>query len=185
MPTGPFDVNNPSHPCAGVCAISAARIVAAAGLYDEPVSIMRLKRFVTDWAYEHRFELKKMVDKSLVGTPFHKKPAPSGKKIAVIGAGPAGLTAALDLVRLGHGVTVFDALAVAGGMMRVGIPPHRLPYEYLDWEVEQILDEGVELKLNTWVEDIAGLIEFRLRCCCHRHRRTQRIEIDDHWCRSP
>ena len=128
------------------------------GLYDEPVSIMRLKRFVTDWAYEHRFELKKMVDKSLVGTPFQNKPAPSGKKIAVIGAGPAGLTAALDLVRLGHGVTVFDALAVAGGMMRVGIPPHRLPYEYLDWEVEQILEEGVELKLNTWIEDIAGLM---------------------------
>ncbi len=129
------------------------------GLYDEPVSIMRLKRFVTDWAYEHRYELKKMYDKSLVGTPYQKKPTPSGKKVAVIGAGPAGLTAALDLVRLGHSVTVFDALSVAGGMMRVGIPPHRLPYEYLEWEVQQILDEGVELKLNTWVEDIAGLMK--------------------------
>jgi len=129
------------------------------GKVDEPVSIMRLKRFVTDWAYEHRFELKKMVNKSLIGTPFQVKHAPSGKKVAVIGAGPAGLTAALDLVRLGHSVTVFDALAVAGGMMRVGIPPHRLPYEYLDWEVEQILEEGVELKLNTWIEDIAGLMK--------------------------
>jgi len=129
------------------------------GLYDEPVSIMRLKRFVTDWAYEHRFELKKMYDKSLVGTPFKHDPNPTGKKVAVIGAGPAGLTAALDLVRLGHSVTVFDALSEAGGMMRVGIPPHRLPYEYLEWEVQQILEEGVELKLNTLVEDVAGLMK--------------------------
>jgi heterodisulfide reductase subunit A len=129
------------------------------GQFDEPVSIMRLKRFVTDWAYEHRLDLDKMVDKSTVGTPFHEKHPPSGKKVAVIGAGPAGLTAGLDLVRLGHAVTVFDALPVAGGMMRVGIPPHRLPYEYLDWEIQQILDEGVELKLNTWVDDIPGLLK--------------------------
>lgn len=129
------------------------------GQYDEPVSIMRLKRFVTDWAYEHRTELSSLVDKSIVGTPFLHKAEPTGKKIAIIGAGPAGLTAGLDLVRLGHAVTVFDALPVAGGMMRVGIPPHRLPYEYLDWEIGQIVEEGVELKLNTWVDDIPGLLK--------------------------
>jgi len=69
------------------------------------------------------------------------------------------MTAALDMVRLGYGVTVFDALPVAGGMMRVGIPPHRLPTELLDWEIQQIVDEGVELRLNTWVDDIPGLLE--------------------------
>ncbi len=126
-------------------------------LVDEPVSIMRLKRFVSDWAYAHRDELPNMRDKSVVGTPFAHKPRPSGRKVAIIGAGPAGLTAALDLVRLGHAATVFDSLPVAGGMMRVGIPPHRLPYELIDWEVQQIVDEGVELQLNTWMDDIPGL----------------------------
>ena len=128
------------------------------GRYDEAVNIMGLKRFVADWAYAHRPELQSMVDKSLVGTPFQHQPAPTGLKVAVIGAGPAGLTAALDLVRLGHRVTVFDTLPVAGGMMRVGIPPHRLPDELLNWEIQQIVDEGVELKLETWVDDIPGLL---------------------------
>jgi heterodisulfide reductase subunit A len=120
---------------------------------------MGLKRFVADWAYTHRDELPNMRDKSLVGTPFSHTPTPTGKKIAIIGAGPAGMTAALDLVRIGHQATVFDSLPVAGGMMRVGIPPHRLPTEYLDWEVKQILDEGVKLQLNTWVDDIPALID--------------------------
>ncbi len=60
---------------------------------------MALKRFVADWAYEHRNELPNMRDKSLLGTPFSHHPEPTGKKVAIIGAGPAGLTAALDLVR--------------------------------------------------------------------------------------
>jgi len=126
---------------------------------DQPVNIMALKRFVADWAYTHRDELPNMRDKSLIGTPFHHHPKQSGKKVAIIGAGPAGLTAGMDLVRLGHKAVIFDSLPVAGGMMRVGIPPHRLPYDRLDWEVQQILDEGVELHLNTRVDDIPGLFE--------------------------
>ena len=86
-----------------------------------------------------------MRDKSIVGTPFKHDPPPTGMNVAIIGAGPAGLTAGLDLVRLGHKVKIFDALPVAGGMIRVGIPPHRLPYERMDWEIQQVLDEGVEL----------------------------------------
>ena len=78
--------------------------------------------------------------------------------MAIIGAGPAGLTAGLDLVRLGHKVKIFDALPVAGGMIRVGIPPHRLPYERMDWEIQQVLDEGVELQLNTRIDDVPGLL---------------------------
>ncbi len=129
------------------------------GKYDEPVNIMGLKRFVADWAYAHRHELPNLRDKSIVGTPFSHAPTPTGKKVAIIGAGPAGMTAALDLVRIGHQVMVFDSLPIAGGMMRVGIPPHRLPTERLDWEIQQILDEGVKLSLNTWVDDIPGLLD--------------------------
>jgi heterodisulfide reductase subunit A len=129
------------------------------GKVDDAVNIMALKRFVSDWAYEHRADLENMRDKSLTGTPFEHHHNPTGKKVAVIGAGPAGLTAALDLVRLGHAVTVFDTLPVAGGMMRVGIPPHRLPTELLDWEIKQIIDEGIDLRLNTWVDDVPGLME--------------------------
>jgi heterodisulfide reductase subunit A len=139
-----------NHRCEDAC---------SRGKYDEPVNIMGLKRFVSDWAYQHRAELPNLRDKSIVGTHFQHHPPPTGKKVAIIGAGPAGLTAALDLVRLGHAVTVFDRLPKAGGMMRVGIPPHRLPAHLLDWEIQQIVDEGVDLRLNTWVDDIPGLLE--------------------------
>ena len=124
---------------------------------DEAVNLMALKRFVADWAYEHQGELMGAGKK-----PLLQKPDPvqnTGKKIAVIGAGPAGLTAARDLVRKGHAVTVFDNNPKAGGMMRVAIPPHRLPYQQLDWEIEQILSEGVDLRLNTWMDDIPGLFK--------------------------
>jgi heterodisulfide reductase subunit A len=139
-----------NHRCEDAC---------SRGKYDEPVNIMGLKRFVADWAFAHRRELPNLRDKSIVGTQFTHHPTPTGKKVAIIGAGPAGLTAALDLVRLGHAVTVFDALPVAGGMMRIGIPPHRLPTEMLDWEIQQIVDECVELRLNTRVDDIPALLE--------------------------
>jgi len=139
-----------NHRCEDAC---------SRGKVDQAVNIMGLKRFVADWAYAHRDELPNLRDKSIIGTPFAHKPTLTGKKIAVIGAGPAGLTAALDLVRLGHAVTVFDQLPVAGGMMRVGIPPHRLPTELLDWEIQQVIDEGVELRLKTRVDDVPGLLE--------------------------
>jgi len=157
------------HPFPSVCGRVCNRRCeeqCSRGQYDEPVSIMRLKRFVSDWAYAHRDELKPgssstaaQIDKSIVGTPFSHKPKSTGKKVAIIGAGPAGLTAALDLVRLGHSATVFETLPVPGGMMRVGIPPHRLPYEFIDWEVQQILDEGVELQLDTRINDIHSLFK--------------------------
>ena len=139
-----------NHRCEDAC---------SRGKYDEPVNIMGIKRFIADWAYEHRDELDDMRDKSLAGTPFSEDPPITGKKVAIIGAGPAGLTAAMDLVRLGHKVKIFESLSVAGGMMRVGIPPHRLPSERIDWEVQQILDEGIELELNTWQDDIYGLFD--------------------------
>jgi heterodisulfide reductase subunit A len=150
------------HPFPSVCGRVCNRNCESAcsrGKFDEPVNVMGIKRFVADWAFKHRQELPNMRNKSIVGTPFQHEPKETGKKVAIIGAGPAGLTVALDLARLGHKVKVFDAQPEAGGMIRVGIPPHRLPYEMLEWEVQQILDEGVELQLNTWVEDIPGLLK--------------------------
>lgn len=139
-----------NHRCEDAC---------SRGQYDEPVNIMGLKRFISDWAYANRGELPDLKDKSLVGTPFSEQPNVTNKSVAIVGAGPAGLTAGLDMVRLGHKVVVFDSLPMAGGMMRVGIPPHRLPYDLLDWEVQQIIDEGVELRLNTYIDDIPGLLK--------------------------
>ncbi|MGD8684118.1 MAG: FAD-dependent oxidoreductase [Chloroflexota bacterium] len=79
--------------------------------------------------------------------------------MAVIGAGPCGLTAAKDLVTQGYGVTVFETLPVAGGMLRVGVPEYRLPAAIVDREVQDILDLGVDLRLETTIDDIDGLFE--------------------------
>ena len=152
------------HPFPSVCGRVCNRNCEAACYAAKWMSlfnVMGIKRFVADWAYKHRDELPNMRNKSIVGTAFQHNPPTTGKQVAIIGAGPAGLTVALDLVRLGHKVKVYDAQPEAGGMIRVGILPHRLPYEMLDWEVQQILEEGVELQLNTWVDDIPGLLKTK------------------------
>ena len=76
------------------------------------------------------------------------KNSPSGKKVAIIGSGPAGLTVAYDLARQGHLVTIFEALEQAGGMMRYGIPEYRLPYDKLDQDIKVIQSMGVEIRCN-------------------------------------
>lgn len=115
------------------------------GRVDEPVSIMALKRFVADQIYAR--------ERAPVEPAKRTRP----ERIAVVGSGPAGLTAAQDLVRMGYGVTVFEALPVAGGMMRVGVPEYRLPRQIVEREIQDILDLGVELRLNTRVEDVESL----------------------------
>ncbi len=117
------------------------------GLLDEPVSIASLKRFVTDQVYSKPRE------------PAEPLPRTRPERIAIVGGGPAGLTAAQDLVKLGYGVTVFEALPVAGGMLRVGVPEYRLPAELIQREVDDILDLGVELKLNTRIDNLQELID--------------------------
>ncbi len=84
------------------------------GKISEAVSIGRLERFWADWERDH-------------GVQVPPKPVPTGKKVAVVGAGPAGLTVAADLVKLGHEVTLFEALHVGGGVLSYGIPEFRLP----------------------------------------------------------
>jgi NADPH-dependent glutamate synthase beta subunit-like oxidoreductase len=88
------------------------------------------------------------------------KTAPvTGKKIAIIGAGPAGLTAAYYLTRLGHSVTVFEALPEPGGMMRFGIPDYRLPKDALKAEIKEIADVGIEIRTNTRIDSIDSLFK--------------------------
>ncbi|MEN6394687.1 MAG: FAD-dependent oxidoreductase, partial [Anaerolineaceae bacterium] len=123
---------------------------------DTPVNIMALKRFVADW-------VKAQVDSGQLSAESVRRPQatvnPTNKKVAVVGSGPAGLTCALDLARKGHSVTVYEALPVAGGMMRVGVPEYRMPYDLVQREVDEILAEGVELKLNNRIEDVPGLLQ--------------------------
>ena len=76
-----------------------------------------------------------------------------------MGSGPAGLTAGYYLAKLGYGITVFEALNAAGGMLRVGIPEYRLPREVLDVEIEQIKSAGVEIKTNSKIESLDRLVE--------------------------
>ena len=85
----------------------------------------------------------------------------TGKNIAVVGAGPAGLTCAYYLAKLGHKVTVFEALPEPGGMMRVGIPEYRLPRDVLRSEIQEIEKTGVEIRLNACVESVDSLFEQR------------------------
>ena len=117
------------------------------GKVDDPINIHALKRFVTDTVYaEPR-------------VPPEPVPRTYEERVAIIGAGPCGLTAAQDLCKMGYPATVFEALPVAGGMLRVGVPEYRLPSWIVDREVQDIVDLGVELRLNTTVENLDDIFE--------------------------
>ncbi len=107
------------------------------GKKGEPVAIGYLERFVADWALANSDALAPATD-----------PAPSGKRVAVVGCGPAGLTVAGELVGKGHEITIFEALHDTGGVLRYGIPEFRLPKEIIDVEVERLLDRGVKIECN-------------------------------------
>jgi NADPH-dependent glutamate synthase beta subunit-like oxidoreductase/formate hydrogenlyase subunit 6/NADH:ubiquinone oxidoreductase subunit I len=119
------------HPCEPAC---------RRGQFDLPISIRALKRFVTErYGPESRNPIN-----VFNGPPVPKR---SGK-VAVIGSGPAGMSAAHDLALLGYSVTIFEAAAIPGGMMHLGIPEYRLPRDVLHAQIREILDLGPELKLN-------------------------------------
>lgn len=113
--------------------------------FGDPIAIDALKRFVAE------FELRSH-DK----IPISKLPD-NGKRVAIVGAGPAGLSAAFFLARFGYRVTIFEALPVAGGFLYIGIPSYRLPREVLDSEVQTIVDLGVEIKYNTKIDSLDKL----------------------------
>ncbi len=117
--------------CPEPCALACRRQIQ-----DEPVAINYLKRFVADWEMNSGRRLKIPI-----------APA-TEKKVAVIGGGPAGLSAAYYLRRLGHTVVIYESMPKLGGMLRYGIPEYRLPKKVLDWEIEGILELGIEAKTN-------------------------------------
>lgn len=102
-----------------------------------PVQIGRLERFVADWVLEH-------------GEEKPERPEPNGKRVAVVGAGPASITCAADLAKMGYKVTIFEALHGPGGVLLYGIPPFRLPRRVLEAEVKYVQELGVEIKYD-WV----------------------------------
>jgi len=121
------------HPCEHVCNRRDL---------DEPVAVNALKRFAADSERERR---RREGD----GPGHPSKAAPTGKKVAVVGSGPAGLTAAYDLALAGHKVSIFEAAPVAGGMLRLGIPDYRLPKGGLQEEIDDLLSIGIDLWLDT------------------------------------
>lgn len=132
-----YRVAGASNPFPSVCGRICTRLCESAcarGSVDEPVAIAALKRFVAD-----------TVGPSL---PVEKAPTIYAERVAIVGAGPAGLTCARDLRRLGYGVTVFEAQPVPGGMLRLGIPDYRLPHDVVQREIDRILALGVELRLG-------------------------------------
>jgi NADH-quinone oxidoreductase subunit F len=126
------------HPCEKKC---------RRGQVDEPISIRHLKRYASDFAYEHGMSYIPEIKSA------------KSEKVAIVGAGPAGLSAAWDLTIEGYKVTIFEALPVAGGMLAVGIPEYRLPKEVLNKEIENIKKLGIDIKLNSPVKDIDALFK--------------------------
>jgi glutamate synthase (NADPH/NADH) small chain len=106
------------------------------GVKFEPVAIGRLERFIADYAREHHI------------TNVAPVQPPTGRSVAIVGSGPAGLTAAADLARMGHRVTIFEALHKAGGVLMYGIPEFRLPKAIVQEEIEALKNLGVEIKVN-------------------------------------
>ena len=128
----------------------------------KPVAICRLKRVAAD----HRDEVTHL----LPTAPAQK----NGKKVALIGAGPASLTVANDLMPLGYEVTIFEKLPRPGGLMRINIPAFRLPEQVLDEEIGYIVDMGVDVRYNTPVDSLKALLDSgELRRRVRRQRRAE------------
>ena len=119
------------HPCESAC---------NRGQLDEAVGINAVERFLGDQAIKHEWQMN--------------PGKPTGKRVMIVGAGPGGLAAAYHLRRLGHHVTIYDASPQAGGMLRYGIPRYRLPREKLNAEIARIKEMGVDIQLNSRIDDI-------------------------------
>ncbi|MDD3180814.1 MAG: NADPH-dependent glutamate synthase [Opitutaceae bacterium] len=121
------------------------------GLKGKPVAIGYLERYVADWAFQNANGLKQA------------PAAPTGKKVAVVGAGPAGLTAAGELAKQGHSVTIYEALHQPGGVLVYGIPEFRLPKKIVDLEVQRLQEAGVEIECNVVIGRTYTLNELRAK----------------------
>jgi glutamate synthase (NADPH) small chain len=132
-----YDTNPLPEICGRICT-HKCETVCSVGHRGEPISIRWLKRYIADQNPSEKY-------KTILETENLQK---NGKKIAIIGSGPAGLSAAHYLAKLGYEVEIFEKLAQAGGMMRFGIPEYRLPYDQIDKDISYILSLGVKIHYN-------------------------------------
>jgi formate dehydrogenase (NADP+) beta subunit len=139
--------------CAAPCETACRR-----GEIDAPIAIRALKRFVTE-----RFGVESMMDLSVLAEIYGRREERHLEPVAVIGSGPAGLACAHDLALLGYPVTIFEAAAVAGGMLRLGVPEYRLPRALIQLEINAILSLGVELETNARLGRDFSLADLRSR----------------------
>ena len=134
--------------CGRVCPQeSQCEMHCVRGKKGDPVGIGRLERFVADWHNTHTCEVP-------------PRPIPNGHKVAIIGSGPAGLTCAGDLAKLGYEVTVFEALHLAGGVLVYGIPEFRLPKSIVQKEVDGLKDMGVKVETNMVIGRVVSIDEL-------------------------
>ena len=140
-----LDPNPMASICGSVCAAPCESACRRKEV-DKPLSIRYVKKFLSDWSHENL-----TVDGQRYRQPAPPVFGPPAKRVAIVGAGCAGLGAASDLAKLGFGVTVYDALDQAGGTTLAGVPPFRLPREVIDRDIAGIVNENVELKLSTYV----------------------------------
>jgi glutamate synthase (NADPH) small chain len=135
--------------CGRVCPQeSQCESVCTLGKKGAPVAIGRIERFLADWERTNNKQASPVI------LP------PTGKKIAIVGSGPAGLTAAADLARAGHKVTIFEALHVAGGVLMYGIPEFRLPKEIVQAEVRYVASLGVDIHLDSVIGKVSTIDEL-------------------------
>jgi len=145
------DKNSLPGICGRVCPQETqCEMVCSLAKKEAPIAIGRLERYVADWERANRKAKETLV------APV----TPSAKRVAVVGSGPAGLTAAADLAKLGHNVTIFEALHVAGGVLMYGIPEFRLPKVIVQAEVDYVTSLGVKLELDSVVGRLVTIDEL-------------------------
>lgn len=136
--------------CGRVCPQeNQCEAVCVRGQKGEPVAIGYLERFVADWSMLHEADIA-----------HEAMPPSTGKRVAIVGSGPSGLTAAGELSRKGHGVTIFEALHESGGVLRYGIPEFRLPNNIIDREISRLRDMGVSIECNVIIGKTLSLREL-------------------------
>jgi NADPH-dependent glutamate synthase beta subunit-like oxidoreductase len=140
-----LDPNPMASICGSVCA-APCETACRRKEVDKPLSIRYVKKFLSDWTHENIRN-----DGHAYTQPPPPVFGPPRGRVAVVGAGCAGLSAASDLAKLGFGVTIFDALDQAGGTTLAGVPPFRLPREVIDRDVAGVVNENVQLRLSTYV----------------------------------